>query len=136
MTSYPLVECDSFAPSVWIIASRSLISLSRLEISSCFARNSSICSSKTSAAKNKIVRWKFELFCERLECFLHCLWTRDTICGHQQVECPVEYIFKNSPTERSLFPIGFESLKPCNWFVNEFLILQFQLYLPFSLPCL
>ena len=40
---------DSFPPRVWIIASRTFISLSRFAISCCFARNSSMCSSNTSA---------------------------------------------------------------------------------------
>lgn len=44
----PLFPNRSFPPSVWIIDSKSLISLSRLDICSCIPRSSSICSLKTS----------------------------------------------------------------------------------------
>ena len=44
----PLFLSRSFPPSVWMIASKSLISLSRLDICSCIPRSSSICSLKTS----------------------------------------------------------------------------------------
>lgn len=44
----------SFLPRVWIIASRTLISPSLFEISSCLARNSSMCSWKTSTNNSQI----------------------------------------------------------------------------------
>ena len=51
----PLFLSRSFPPSVWMIASKSLISLSRLDICSCIPRSSSMCSLKTSETNNLVL---------------------------------------------------------------------------------
>lgn len=102
----PREDSDAFPPRVWIIASRTFISLSRLAISCCFARNSSMCSSNTSALNQvkHVSQTHIEatLYGQKQSYLVPCkLWTTNTNT--------------KEPKNHSGKSLNYETHKICKW---------------------